>query len=502
LASRRAFRTMAINKKSAMSVNSADTEHLLPGDFGDDEDRAPEGPCMALFRRGAAFLSLMCMMAAWIAEGEIVQFLNAPTDTKVTFGSSTFYGLNYNNNFFVSYCTRVGWSMVLVAWFVWSSCIFDGRSTSYTAIGFFSWRTYLKWGVGMGLGIFASTYTFYVSLEGTTVAGNSAVYQSAPVFVFLISVPLLKEKVTFLKVFAVALCVGGSAVVALLGAIDPNQMTADKLYQNTTIEVLNGMNTSSQLAASVGGDPSTPADLAGLANFGPLATSCYDICDGMACDAFSAVRRANSTVAQRWNCTLYSCGSGGCTPTSDYSGPASVAELLKPVKEENTPTGYAWCLASVVLYAAYEVLYKKYVCHPDDPLPLANSQRFFGLLGVLTCLTVWPFFFILNATEYEVFAWPTGPQWGVITLVAFCDTMFNIFLLITILLTSPLFTSVGTIMVIPLSNLVDYLAKDAVLPAKAFIGIGMICVGFSAIVYAESQHEEEDHGKKKEDQYA
>ena len=36
--------------------------------------------------------------------------------------------------------------------------------------------------------------------------------------------------------------------------------------------------------------------------------------------------------------------------------------------------------------------------------------------------------------------------------------------------TSPLFTSVGTIMVIPLSNLVDYLAKDAVLPAKVLPG--------------------------------
>lgn len=69
-----------------------------------------------------------------------------------------------------------------------------------------------QWGFVLGVGIFASTYTWYFSLDQTSVAGmshigvlmtyhvntmsgNSAVYQSAPVFVFLLSIPLLNEKV-------------------------------------------------------------------------------------------------------------------------------------------------------------------------------------------------------------------------------------------------------------------------------------------------------------------
>ena len=52
----------------------------------------------------------------------------------------------------------------------------------------------------LGIAIFGSTYTWYLSLPLTSVAGNSAVYQSAPVFVFLFSVPLLGESVTVLKV--------------------------------------------------------------------------------------------------------------------------------------------------------------------------------------------------------------------------------------------------------------------------------------------------------------
>lgn len=75
-------------------------------------------------------------------------------------------------------------------------------------------------------------------------------------------------------------------------------------------------------------------------------------------------------------------------------------------------------VVSVVLYAAYEVLYKKYVTDPDDPVALANSQRFFGIIGVATLLTMWPFIIILDATGTEPFEWPNGDQWFHIFLVA------------------------------------------------------------------------------------
>ena len=40
-----------------------------------------------------------------------------------------------------------------------------------------------------------------------------------------------------------------------------------------------------------------------------------------------------------------------------------------------------------------------------DPVPIANSQRFFGMLGIITVLTVWPMFFVLHYTGYETFQW-------------------------------------------------------------------------------------------------
>ena len=63
---------------------------------------------------------------------------------------------------------------------------------------------------------------------------------------------------------------------------------------------------------------------------------------------------------------------------------------------------------------------------------------------------MWPLFFVLDATGYEKFVWPETADLPYIAIVAACDVGFNLFLLVTILLSSPLFASVGTILVIPL----------------------------------------------------
>lgn len=43
--------------------------------------------------------------------------------------------------------------------------------------------------------------------------------------------------------------------------------------------------------------------------------------------------------------------------------------------------GYAMCFLSTALYAIFEVLYKRFATHVEDPFPVANSQRFLGLIG-------------------------------------------------------------------------------------------------------------------------
>mmetsp|Transcript_78 Transcript_78/g.175 ORF Transcript_78/g.175 Transcript_78/m.175 type:complete len:386 (-) Transcript_78:70-1227(-) len=340
------------------------------------------------FQRIAGYLSLMMMMAGWICEGEFEQILTACPDPewKVNNTGVDHQALCYPNNFFITYCTRIGWAAVLVGWLLWRSCILGDDADTFNTgrgNGAFSWSYYLKWSTFLGVGIFASSYTWYISLGETSFGGNAAVYQTAPVFVFILSVMMLGETVTVFKCFAVLLSVAGCAVLSL----------------------------------------------------------------------------ENSQ--------------GG----------------------KDSAIGYVWEIGSVILYAVYEVFYKKYCCDDSDTFPTANSQRFFGTTGVMSLLVLWPLFFAFDKTGYEKFEWPTSDQVYYIVIVAACDTIFNLFLVVTILLTSPLFTSVGTILVIPIGCLVDYLWKDTELAPKAYYGVVMIIFGFAMMVYSEHK---EHQAKEKE----
>jgi drug/metabolite transporter (DMT)-like permease len=195
---------------------------------------------------------------------------------------------------------QVGWSFVLVGWYVWKVAFYPKKQVPFMvgntwfaelppAEGSFSWRTYIKWGTLLGVAIFISSYTWYFSLAGTSVAGNSAVFQSAPVFVFLLSLALGEEKPTLLKIFAVLACVGGSAAVAFLGQTDPNSMEVGTLYNATAISHSN--------SSSSGGNWST---LGGHYNISGCKSACKKLDQ---CNAFTLVEAAEA-------CTLFTCKAG------------------------------------------------------------------------------------------------------------------------------------------------------------------------------------------------
>ena len=51
-----------------------------------------------------------------------------------------------------------------------------------------------------------------------------------------------------------------------------------------------------------------------------------------------------------------------------------------------------------------------------------------GFVGLIDTLVMWPAFFILNATQMEVFSWPTAQQWQFIVLNGFVGTVLSEFL--------------------------------------------------------------------------
>ncbi len=62
---------------------------------------------------------------------------------------------------------------------------------------------------------FVVIYTWYLSLPITYISVNTAIYNSACVFVFLFSVLLLKESVSLLKILSVLICVSGIVMLCI-----------------------------------------------------------------------------------------------------------------------------------------------------------------------------------------------------------------------------------------------------------------------------------------------
>ena len=94
---------------------------------------------------------------------------------------------------------------------------------------------------------------------------------------------------------------------------------------------------------------------------------------------------------------------------------------------------------TLILYALFEVLYKKLATKKDDTAPVTNGLRFLGYMGVHTLLWLWPLLIVFHFTGVEVFELPTLDNLGLMTLNAFLDIIFNAGLLVCIALSSPLF---------------------------------------------------------------
>lgn len=162
--------------------------------------------------------------------------------------------------------------------------------------------------------------------------------------------------------------------------------------------------------------------------------------------------------------------------------------------------GYIAVIVSTVLYAIYEVLYRSLCVDTtvkDRVLYMSNSFFVLGMLGFWNLVIVWPVFFLANATGWESFEWPPLDALPYLIGAAAVDSVFQILLYIGILISSPLFISVGCMLSIPGSIVADYIFHSTVLPPLALGGIAVIIVGFIGINYSEYRDHKQQTEEKK-----
>ena len=98
-------------------------------------------------------------------------------------------------------------------------------------------------------------------------------------------------------------------------------------------------------------------------------------------------------------------------------------------------------LISMIIYAAYETVFKKYGTRPDDTAPVWNGIRMIGYVGVHTLMYYWPLLIVVHFMGVETFRFPTLIEFRLLVGMTCLDMVFNASLFVCIALSTPLFAA-------------------------------------------------------------
>jgi solute carrier family 35 protein F3/4 len=289
------------------------------------------------------------------------------------------------------------------------------------------WWQQLKanWAIGLFYAVllFMVAYTWYLSLSRTYVSVNTAIYNSACVFVFLFSVGLLKEKVSLLKIIAVMSCSTGVVLLCVDGLSNESQSEG----KNETLGYV----------------------------FVILSTILYSLYE---------------VLFKRW-------GSYKMDQPE-----VSIIQEDELIIHEDYETGQQAGLSH--LWKHFKVV--------------EHTILFLGLVGVWTLILGCPGIIIVDLIDIEPFALPHGRALQGILITMALDSFCNALIILGIMLSSPLFISVGSLLTIPTSVLCDWVIDGTVLPILSYVGMLTIIAGFLMLAFSELIHFK--MGKQKEGQ--
>lgn len=141
-------------------------------------------------------------------------------------------------------------------------------------------------------------------------------------------------------------------------------------------------------------------------------------------------------------------------------------------------------LLGAILYSLYTTLLKYRV---GDESKL-NFQLFFGFVGAINILTLWPGFFILHFTGIERFELPpTSSIWIVCGINAAITLVSDFCWAISMLLTTPLVATVGLGITIPLALFGQIIMGQKVGGFLYFLGAAMVLGGFALVNLEEKR---------------
>ncbi|KAG7701730.1 hypothetical protein KL929_000933 [Ogataea haglerorum] len=155
-------------------------------------------------------------------------------------------------------------------------------------------------------------------------------------------------------------------------------------------------------------------------------------------------------------------------------------------------------LIGAILYGLYEVLYKKKCCPPSNEVSARRQATFSNftmcLIGISTIILVIIPVAIVQLLGWHRFAFPTsGAQWLYIFLSTISNLIFSVSFLALMALTSPVFSSVASLVTILLVGIVEWLLWGISISLPQMLGYLLVVGGFGLLTYASwNEISEED----------
>jgi solute carrier family 35 protein F5 len=205
---------------------------------------------------------------------------------------------------------------------------------------------------------------------------------------------------------------------------------------------------------------------------------------------FGALFRVEKFSVRKLIAVLASLAGIALISSIDLSGRDNDADHRGDFPEKTTwelAIGDGLAFMSAIMYGVYAVFMKSRIGDESR----VDMPMFFGLVGLLNVVLLWPGFFVLHFTGIEPFALPPAGRVTVIILAnSLSSLVSDIAWAYAVLLTSPIVVTVGLSMTIPLS-LVGQIVLNGQ-KASALYWVGAVAVVLSFVFVSEEEKEEEE----------
>ncbi|RKP27358.1 hypothetical protein SYNPS1DRAFT_6097, partial [Syncephalis pseudoplumigaleata] len=134
-------------------------------------------------------------------------------------------------------------------------------------------------------------------------------------------------------------------------------------------------------------------------------------------------------------------------------------------------------LLTAIFNGLYQVLYKQHVV-PSRHNSILFAQTTLAMMGVFTLTMCWIPLPLLHWMGWETFELPDLETLGFMCSIGLLSATSNACFLPIIALISPLFVSVGSMLIIPMVAITDWFVQDKAITFGLSMGSIGICIGF------------------------